>query len=63
MCLDTLYKLTVTDSMITTDIVTATFSYELGVTNFQFIICLGDDVNQYYFFNTKKPPNTVTFLV
>lgn len=44
-CLDDLYKLTVTDSMITTDVVTATFSYELGVTNLQFIICLGDDVN------------------
>lgn len=45
-CLDNLYKLTVTNSMITTDIVTATFSYELGVTNLRFIICLGDDVNQ-----------------
>lgn len=32
--------------MITTDIVTATFSYKLGVTNLQFIICLGDDVNK-----------------
>ncbi len=45
-CLDNLYKLTVADAMITTDVVTTTFSYELGVTNLQFIICLGDDVNK-----------------
>lgn len=45
-CLDRLYELTVDDVLITTDITTTTFSYHLGVTNLEFVICLGDDVNK-----------------
>lgn len=40
-----LYKITVTDVVIATDIHTMTFKYSIGITNFEFIICLGDDTD------------------
>ncbi|MDD6770643.1 PBECR4 domain-containing protein [Inconstantimicrobium porci] len=40
-----LYKITITDVVIATDIQTMTFKYSIGITNLEFIICLGDDTD------------------
>ena len=40
-----LYKITVADAVIATDIVTVTFTYNLGIANHEFIVCLGDDLD------------------
>lgn len=40
-----LYKITITDVVIATDIRTMTFKYSIGITNLEFIICLGDDTD------------------
>lgn len=40
-----LYKITLTDVVIATDIVTMTFTYSIGITNLEFVICLGDDTD------------------
>lgn len=40
-----LYKITLTDVVIATDIQTMTFKYSIGITNLEFIICLGDDTD------------------
>lgn len=40
-----LYKITLTDVVITTDIDTMTFKYNIGITNLEFVICLGDDTD------------------
>lgn len=43
--LSDLYKITVTDVVIAQDIVTMTFTYGIGITNLEFVICLGDDTD------------------
>lgn len=43
--LSDLYKITLTDVVIATNIRTMTFTYGIGVTNFEFIVCLGDDTD------------------
>lgn len=43
--LQELYKITITDVVIATDIVTMTFTYGIGITNLEFIVCLGDDTD------------------
>lgn len=40
-----LYKITLTDVVIATDIDTVTFKYCIGITNLEFVICLGDDAD------------------
>lgn len=40
-----LYKITLTDVIIATDIQTMTFKYSIGITNLEFIVCLGDDTD------------------
>lgn len=40
-----LYKITLTDVVIATDIDTMTFKYSIGITNLEFVICLGDDTD------------------
>lgn len=40
-----LYKITLTDVVIATDVVTMTFTYSIGITNLEFVICLGDDTD------------------
>lgn len=40
-----MYKITVTDVMIATDIKTMTFKYSIGITNLEFVICLGEDTD------------------
>ena len=40
-----LYKITLTDVMIATDVATMTFTYSIGITNLEFVICLGDDTD------------------
>lgn len=40
-----LYKLTITDVVIATDIQTLTFTYSIGITDLEFVICLGDDAD------------------
>ena len=40
-----LYRITLTDVVIATDIVTMTFTYSIGITNLEFVICLGDDTD------------------
>lgn len=44
-CLLDLYKITVEDSLISTDIETMTLTYAIGITNLEFVICLGKDLN------------------
>ena len=41
--LSELYKITLTDVVVAKDIVTMTFTYGIGITNLEFVICLGDD--------------------
>lgn len=36
---------TLTDVVIATDIQTMTFKYSIGITNLEFIICLGEDTD------------------
>lgn len=43
--LSDLYKITVTDVVIADNIVTMTFTYGIGITNLEFVICLGDDTD------------------
>lgn len=43
--LSDLYKITLTDVVIAKDIVTMTFTYGIGITNLEFVICLGDDTD------------------
>lgn len=43
--LSDLYKITITDVVIATDITTMTFTYGIGITNLEFTVCLGDDVD------------------
>jgi len=44
-CLSDLYKITVEDVMIATDMTTATFTYSIGITNLKFVICLGNNTD------------------
>lgn len=43
--LSDLYKITLADVVIATDVVTMTFTYSIGITNLEFVICLGDDTD------------------
>ena len=40
-----LYKITITDVVIADNITTMTFTYGIGITNLEFVICLGDDTD------------------
>lgn len=40
-----LYKITITDVVIADNIATMTFTYGIGITNLEFVICLGDDTD------------------
>ena len=44
-CLSELYKITVEDVLIATNLNTMTLTYAIGITNLEFIICFGDDVD------------------
>lgn len=43
--LSDLYKITITDVVIADNITTMTFTYGIGITNLEFVICLGDDTD------------------
>lgn len=43
--LSELYKITVTDVVIAENIMTMTFTYGIGITNLEFVVCLGDDTD------------------
>lgn len=45
--LSELYKITITDVVIARNIVTMTFTYGIGITNLEFVICLGDNTDLY----------------
>lgn len=41
-CLSDLYKITIQDILIATDLNTMTLTYAIGITNLEFVICLGN---------------------
>lgn len=45
-CLSDLYKITIEDALISTDLKTMSLNYAIGITNLQFVICLGKDLNK-----------------
>ena len=44
-CLADLYKITIEDVLVSTDVITMTFAYTIGLTNLKFVICLGNDTD------------------
>lgn len=44
-CLADLYRITIEDVLVATDVITMTFAYTIGITNLKFVICLGDDTD------------------
>ena len=49
--LDQLHRITITDILIVKDILTSTFTYKLGLTDLEFVVCLGN--------NTDKQGNVI----